>query len=233
MFTLGSALERLRTQKSLLSYALLVVIFFVTQKYVWRSLYRIKDPGLEASFFFWTALSGVGDYAVLALCLVAFFIGRRVRWTDTDGGHRLRFLTMSIFGTFGFYFIFAPYSFYFDSAFLSERLFFLAALTGLWFRPSLAPLMLMVSLISLSPQRWGIGALGLTDKNLLIDAAILLATWLGLGPIIKWSPQTLFAALLSVLGASYFFPATRKIILSPHYTEWIFENKIAIKLSRC
>ena len=130
--------------------SLLLILFVVMSRFLQGSCHLSAD-GYDHAVLVIELMQQVGGLRLLliAVCLLGLlkFGALWSRWDDFDHGHQLRWFIVFLAGLVAWPFATLGYNYYFDQAYLVDRILLLAALVGLWWRPVFVLAFLPVSMV--------------------------------------------------------------------------------------
>lgn len=176
-------------------------------------------------------LGGEPGAAAVALLppLVLLPFWRRLRWSRIDPGRRTRGLVLVPATVMTWTFATLPHNFYFDQAYLLDRLLLVVLLAAIWLHPLFVHLATFALLVigsqvthPLVGAEWS-----WVDKRLPLDLLILFGCFLLVRTITPARSWLFALSALTLTGGTYWNAAVSKLELGGSPLSWLFENHIS------
>ncbi|MEL7060731.1 MAG: hypothetical protein AAGN46_11965 [Acidobacteriota bacterium] len=225
----GSALDLIRDSTWVQILLFVAVYRFLARFYF--PLSRRPFEAYETASPFADFFASVGGwFLVLAPILLFASFWRRLSWQAIDGRCRTRILMMIPAGVLTWSIATMPYNYFFDQAYLWDRLILVGLLVAAWRHPLfMAPLLLANLAFGTQVELPMVdGTWTWVDKDLPIDAVILFVAYLVVRVLVGRPRPWLFAfGILCLTGGLYWNAALSKMSLGPTPWTWLLETEIS------
>ncbi|MEM7434120.1 MAG: hypothetical protein AAF436_03140 [Myxococcota bacterium] len=161
--------------------------------------------------------------------LPLFIFRKRITWTEVDDSLKMRTFVWIVAAVMGVTFVLSDYNYYYDQAFLMDRIVLLALLIAVWFHPGfLFPFVLVMMTFALQihyplPE----GMWNWPDKRMPTHMLFAFVWFVYLRIFVKTDPRLPLVLALFMAGAGYAHAGFSKVAIGPEVTTWLLENPTA------
>lgn len=151
----------------------------------------------------------------------------KYRWSSIPNGQWVKAFTFVPAFLLTWELVTYDYNFYLDQAFVFDRLLMIVLIVFILRHPAFIPVFLVQALLYRSQFNYPIGGFPFYDKRVLFDLLILVYAFLLLQRWKGISIQSYWLMVIGLVGGNYFTTGLAKLLVSPHGTEWLLENRLS------
>jgi hypothetical protein len=162
-------------------------------------------------------------------CLLLLLFHEQARWNALDLGRHARLFIMAATALLVWPFSTVDYNFYFDQAYVVDRVILVVLWALMYVHPFFAmPMLGVLSMLigqllyPLTDAWWH-----WPDKRLPLDFLMMFCSFLVMRPFFRQHRQAFILLTCTVVGSQYFHAGLNKMLLGPHPWTWVTENRLS------
>jgi len=238
-------IKSIKIVRDVIKLAFLVSVFYFLKKYYlsiletswpWEKLQIINNNNTSRDIYDFPifALSAANFFYIsgpLILFSLIIYFNKKTTWTseaDDPLYKPTRFFFCSLIGIATLFNVLTPFNYYFNNAFLTERLMlFMCGCLFFWY-PWILPLILLLILLWLRQQFFPLGYCSVLDKRLFYELPLFFLAYLLIPKKLKIGFRYVWIGTLAAISSNYYASGVGKIFLGPKLFSWIIENNLYV-----
>lgn len=207
-----------------------IIAYLLTWQRVFYQSCFLPRSAYESGNLVVAMLSRPTTLVMLLVGILPLFVFRkRITWSEIDESLKMRTFVMIVASVMGITFILSDYNYYYDHAFLLDRIVLLALLVGVWFHPGfLFPFVITMMVFALQIHHPLPGGMwNWPDKRMPTHMLFVFVWFIYLRIFVKTDARLPLILGLFVAGSGYAHAGFSKIAIGPVWSTWLLENPTA------